>query len=853
MFRTALRNVLAHKARLLMTVLAVMLGVAFVSGTLVFTSTISDAFRTSSQKSFDNVDVALSPPSPDGPPGTRAKDSRLDGKTLETVSRLPGTASVTGTANGFTGIADKNGKLIAQGTNSRGSNYFPGKDGKDARYPMKQGAAPTRADQFALDAGTAAKGGYHVGDTVRISADGPVRQQKLTGIFTTDDGRVAAGGSLALFDTGTAQKLFGLSGGYSEINVKAAAGTSQAALEQAIGKALPKDSATIITGKELADAEAKAIDSKMQGMKTALLAFAAVALFVGIFLIANTFTMLVAQRTKELALMRAVGASRRQVTRSVLIEAFVVGAIAGVSGLVAGIGIAAVLREVLNGFVAKFPEGPLVVSPSTAVAALGIGTVITVLAAWLPARRGAKVPPVAAMNSVHAVATTKSLLVRNILGALVAGIGTASVVVATSVYEGDGTSKIMLGGGGMLLLVGVFILTPLLSRPLIALATPVLRAFGISGLLARQNALRNPRRTAATASALMIGLTLITGMTVIAGSTQKGIDKLAVDALKADYTISMEGNTQLPVTAEKKVRDMAGVTALTPMREGMATIGTGHAARWPTQLTGVDGAQFGALVGPDISEGSLGSLRGDRVLVDKETAADNGWRAGSRLPVTFEDGKKDTLTVSGVYQGDQMLNGVFLDNRTLAPHQKDIRDRQLLVKMAGGATDAHKDQLIEALGKNPAVTVADKKDVSNAIASTFTLLLNMLYGLLAMAVIVAVLGVINTLAMSVFERSQEIGMLRAIGLDRRGVKRMVRLESLVISLFGGVLGVGLGVFMGWAVGQLIDAHLPTYELVLPWARMGLFLGLAALVGVLAALWPALRAARLNMLAAIKAE
>ncbi|WP_328386441.1 ABC transporter permease [Streptomyces sp. NBC_00400] len=853
MFRTALRNVLAHKARLLMTVLAVMLGVAFVSGTLVFTATLSDAFRTSSQKSFDNVDVAVMPASPDEPGATTAKDPRLDGKALGTLARLPGAAAVTGTANGFTGVSDKDGKLIASGENSRGSNYFPGKDGKDARYPLKQGTAPTGADQFALDAGTAAKGGYHVGDTVRISADGPVRQQKLTGIFTTDDGRVAAGGSLALFDTKTAQKLFGLSGGYSEIDVRATAGTSQAALQQAIDKALPRHSATTATGKELADAEAKAIDQSMEGMRTALLAFAAVALFVGIFLIANTFTMLVAQRTKELALLRAVGASRRQVTRSVLIEAFFVGAIAGVSGLVAGIGLAALLREVLNGFVTKFPEGPLVVSPSATVAALGIGIVITVLAAWLPARRGAKVPPVAAMNSVHATATTKSLVVRNTIGALFAGAGTASVIVATSVYDGDNTSKIMLGGGGMLLLVGVFILTPLLSRPLIALAAPVLRAFGISGLLARQNALRNPRRTATTASALMIGLTLITGMTVIAGSTQQGINKLAVDALKADYTISMEGHTQLPTTAEKQVREAPGVTAVTPLRESMAAIGTNAAARQPTRLTGVDGAQFGSLVRPDISEGSLGTLRGDRVLVDEDTAARNGWRAGSHLPVTFQDGKKSTLTVAGVYKGNEMLSGVYLDNRTLAPHQKDISDKQLLVKMAGGATDAHKDDLVKALGKNPAVTVADKKDVSNAIASMFTLLLNMLYGLLAMAVIVAVLGVVNTLAMSVFERSQEIGMLRAIGLDRRGIKRMVRLESLVISLFGGVLGIGLGVFMGWAVGRLISAHLPTYELVLPWARMGIFLGLAALVGILAALWPAFRAARLNMLAAIKAE
>ncbi|WP_260639118.1 ABC transporter permease [Streptomyces angustmyceticus] len=854
MFRTALRNVLAHKARLLMTVLAVMLGVAFVSGTLVFTSTISDAFRTSSHKSLDHVDVAVRPVSPpDGPGAARAAEPRLDGTVLRTLARLPGAAAVTGTVEGFTAIGDKDGKPIAQGQSSRGANYVPGKDGKDARYPMRKGTAPTGAGEFALDAGTAAKGGYHVGDTVRISADGPVREQKLTGIFTTDDGRVAAGGSLALFDTGTAQKLFKTAGGYHEIDVEAATGTSQAALRQAVDKALPHGSATTATGKELADREAKMIDESTQGMRIALLAFAAVALFVGIFLIANTFTMLVAQRTKELALLRAVGASRRQVTRSVLAEAFVVGAIAGVSGLAAGIGIAALLRTVLNGFVATFPEGPLVVSPATAVTALGIGTVITVLAAWLPARRGAKVPPVAAMNSVHAAATTKSLLIRNTLGALVAGAGTAGVLVAAAGYEGDDTSRYLLGGGGMLLLIGVFILTPLLSRPLIALAAPVLRAFGIAGLLARQNALRNPRRTATTASALMIGLTLITGMTVIANGTQKGIDKLAVDSLKADYTLSMQGDTQLPTSTEQKVREVPGVTAVTPLRAGMATTGSGSAARQPVPLTGVDGDRFGALVRPDISEGSLGTLRGGRILVDEDTASRHGLRAGSRLPVTFEDGRTATLTVSGVYRGNQMLNGVFLDNRTLAPHQKQPSDKQLLVKMSGGATDAHKNALVEALGKNPAVTVADKKDISNAIATMFTLLLNMLYGLLAMAVIVAVLGVVNTLAMSVFERSQEIGMLRAIGLDRRGIKRMVRLESLVISLFGGVLGIGLGVFMGWAVGELIGAHLPTYELVLPWARMGVFLGLAALVGVLAALWPALRAARLNMLAAIKAE
>ncbi|MFH8567369.1 ABC transporter permease [Streptomyces sp. NPDC017993] len=844
MFRTALRNVLAHKARLLMTVLAVMLGVAFVSGTLVFTSTISDAFQRSSQKGFDHVDVALQPHGSESRSGAPGGAPDLDQKLLDKVSAVPGAASATGTVSGFTAVADKHGKLIGDGFSTRGGNYYPEKDGKDARYPLRDGAAPRDGAQIALDAHTADRAGYRVGDTVRISVDGPVREAKLTGIFTTDDGTVAAGGSLALFDTASAQKLFAAPGAYSEIDVRAAPGTSQSALKAALDKVLPRDGVEATTGKKLADDQAEQIAKSMDGMKTGLLAFAGIALFVGIFIIANTFTMLVAQRTKELALMRAVGASRRQVTRSVLIEAFVVGAIAAVAGLAAGIGIGAGLRTLMNGTGATVPDGPLVVSPSTILASLLVGVVVTVLAAWLPGRRAAKIPPVAAMNSVHATATTKSLVVRNTIGALFAGAGAAGVLTATGMDDG----KAVMGGGAVLLLIGVFVLTPLLSRPLIALAAPVLRAFGISGALARQNAVRNPRRTAATASALMVGLTLITGLTVIAGSVQKGIDKMATSSLKADYVVSMAGMTPLSPAVAKKLGDLDEVTAVSPLRNSPSRVGTGT-----EYLTGVNGKDFGKLTQLDFTDGSLGRLSGHAAVVDGSTAKEKGWRVGSRVPVTFEDGKKDTLTVSGVYQGNEMIKGIILDNAVLAPHQKHITDMRVMVKTKDGATEATKDSLVEALGKNPAITVQDKKDVSDSIAQIFNLMLNMLYGLLAMAVIVAVLGVINTLAMSVFERSQEIGMLRAIGLDRRGIKRMVRLESLVISLFGGVLGIGLGVFFGWAAGELVGSSLATYELVLPWGRMGIFLALAAVVGVLAALWPARRAARLNMLEAIKAE
>ncbi|MFF9626823.1 ABC transporter permease [Streptomyces griseosporeus] len=842
MFRTALRNVLAHKARLLMTVLAVMLGVAFVSGTLVFTNSLSSALQNSSAKGFDQVDVAVQPKGREDKGDTVGKTPELTQALLDRSARVPGAASAFGVVRGFTALADKDGKLIGGGFQSEGGNYW-GK--KDPRYPLVSGHAPSGKGEVLIDSETAKRAGYKVGDRVRMSVDGPVLTPTVAGVFTTDDGNVAAGGSLTLFDTATAQQLFGKPGTYDEIDVTAAAGTSQTALKAALDRALPRDTVETTTGRQLADDQAEIIASSMSGLKQGLLVFAGIALFVGTFIIANTFTMLVAQRTKELALLRAVGASRRQVTRSVLVEAFVVGAVAGVAGLVAGIGIGAGLKALMGTLGATVPDGPLVVSPGTVATALVVGVVVTMLAAWLPGRRAAKIPPVAAMSSVHAKATTKSLVLRNTIGALFSAAGVAVVLAATTMQGSDGQAP--MGFGAVLLIIGVFVLTPLLSRPLIAAAAPVLRAFGVSGRLARQNSVRNPRRTAATASALMIGLTLITGMTVMAGSLQTSIDKMASAAIRADYVVSMANGNELSPDVERTLKKTDGVTLTSPLRNAPSRI-DGQTE----YLTGVNGAAIGELTDLTVEDGSF-TVGGDRVVVDDETAKAHDWTAGSHFTVHYEDGKAQQLTVAGVYRGNDMIHGIMLDTARLAPHQRDAADMQVMVKTADGASGAVKDRLEKALGTNPAIKVQDKKDISNEIAKMFTLMLNMLYGLLAMAVIVAVLGVINTLAMSVFERSQEIGMLRAIGLERTGIKRMVRLESLVISLFGGVLGIGLGVFFGWAAGELLGTRMPTYELVLPWGRMAVFLLLAGMVGVLAALWPARRAARLNMLQAIKSE
>lgn len=852
MFRTALRNVLAHKARLLMTVLAVMLGVAFVSGTLVFTDTLGNAYRKQSAKSYDNVAVSVTTYviRNDG-----KKDAGIDPRTLEKIRSLDGVAGATGRVSGFAGVADQDGKLIGNGWSNTGGNFAPGKDGKDSAYTFTDGSGPAKDGQIALDQDSAAKGKYDVGDTVRVATNGPVKEYTLSGVFTTEDGAVNAGGSLVLFDTAVAQKLYLQPGYFKDVTIAAAAGASDQKILAAVKPLLPKG-AEAQTGKQLADDEARMIEAGLSSLNTMLLVFAAIALFVGIFLIANTFTMLVAQRTRELALMRAVGASRRQVKRSVILEALVVGAIASVIGFVIGIGLASGLRSAMSSFGAKVPAGPLIVSPTAVVAAVAVGVLVTVLAAWLPARRAAKIAPVAAMSSVHAVASTKSLVVRNSIGGVITLLGAAAILGGAAMGK-DG--RTLIGGGAFLSLIGIIVLIPLLSRPVIALARPLLnRVFGVSGKLAGQNAVRNPRRTGATASALAIGLTLVTGLSVLGVTMGRAVDKATTDIIRADYMVTMAGGGALDKSALTALEKAKGVGAVSAQQAtSLAIKGTWHAASAVTP-----GAVEKVIDFRTVS-GSMSTLGKGQIAVAEGIAKPNGWKAGDIVPVTFgddKDGGKDggkattkKLTIGAVYEGNEFLSPVLLSTAAVAPYEAKPDIRQIWVTMDGGATKANEQAVVDALGDNPAMSIKDRQDIRNMYGGMINTMLNIMYGLLAMALIIAVLGVVNTLAMSVFERQQEIGMLRAIGLDRRKVKRMIRLEAVVISVFGAVIGIGLGTFLAWAIGETIRNEIPGYVLVMPWDRIGIFLLLAGVVGVLAALWPARSAARLNMLTAIKTE
>lgn len=698
-----------------------------------------------------------------------------------------------------------------------------------------------------MDTSTADQGGYQVGDTVRLAVDGPVLRKKLVGIVRTDNAS-GSGGTAVFFDNATAQKLLLKRGQYDGFSLKAERGASEQRLAAEARDLLPKDF-DISTGAQLREQQRAAAAEGAKGLGQVLLVFAAIALFVGVFVIGNTFTMLVTQRSQEVALMRAVGAERRQVTRSVLIEAALLGLSAGAAGFLLGIGVAMAMRQLFASTESGVPDGPLVVAPGTVLVSFLVGVVVTMLAAYLPARRAAAVPPVAAMSALHTPPPARSLRRRNAIGVALIVIGVLGVVLTASSGV-QGRTTVLFPSA--LLLIGIIVVTPALSGPAIALAEPLLRRLGVPGTLAARGARRNPRRTASTASALMIGLSMVTGLTVVAVSATTSLHQRAENIVTADFEISSRKGDYLPASVHDTLAKSTAVTSSSPQRR--STVRTG---RNEVNLTGVDARSIGDLLDPSFASGSLAALGaggGKNLLIDTTTADNYGWTMGRRVPVVYGDGSRDTLRIGGIYHDDDFLPTTMMPLATLQPHLKEIEDTSVLVHTKDGDGETVRRSLQRALDQNPLIQLRNTDDLADSAGGgAITLLLNMLYALLAMAVVIAVLGVVNTLAMSVFERTREIGMLRAVGLQPEQTKRMIHLESVLISLFGALLGIGAGIFLGWAAGRMASDSIQGYEMVIPWGRIAVALAGAALVGVVAGLWPARRAARLNVLTALKAD
>ncbi|MFI6151547.1 ABC transporter permease [Kitasatospora sp. NPDC051170] len=830
MLSTALRNVLAHKARLLMTVLAVCLGVAFVSGALVFADSTAAAYRAAATRDFADTAVRV----------TASRPDTLTDALARKLADVPGVAGARPSADGSTTVnaADGTPLRVHPGSNL-GAAYLPGKDGKDPRHPLADGRAPTGSDEIAVDRGTAAAGHFRLGDTITLATDGPAMTKRLVGIVTTGDTRVSAAGTLVLFDRATAQQLFAAPGHYTGIDLAAAPGAGQYALAQQVTAVLPAG-AEATTGQALADQQAVYVGTLTRGYAKLPLVFAAVALFIGSFLIINTFTMLVARRTREIALLRAIGATRRQVVRSLLTEALLVGLAASAAGFVAGLGIAKALPGLLS---SDLPTGALVIGPRPVAAALLVGVGVTVLAAWLPARRAARIAPIEALRA-EAQQTERSRL-RPIAGAalLALGAGQLTYLAATAKDAAqDNLNTGVLGCG--LLVVGLIAVAPVLVSPVLRLVGRCTRRSGIVGRLARQNALRDPRRTAATAATLLISTAMVTGLAVIGDSTGRTLADQAAAGLGADYVISTNATMSgIDPVAVQRVAHTPGVRTASAVADSTLVIGGSVRT-----VSGIDPDTVHDVLKLDFLSGSTEDLGPGRIALSAGVAKGTGLTTGSR--VNARVGRAQGLTeytVVGVYQDNPAAHDVLASRGEVQQKSHLPGSVQRILVRADG-TGEH--DLRTAVGSNPLLKVQDRADLVHEAAGTVSNLLTLMYGLLGLGAVISALGIVNTMAMSVTERTREIGVLRAIGMDRAGIRRTIRLEALTVAAFGTLLGLAGGLFSAWALSALANGAIKQYTLTVPWGTLLLVCLTSLAIGVAAAAVPARRAAALSPLEAV---
>lgn len=841
MFRTALRNVFAHKARLLMTALAVALGVTFITGSLVYGDSQNQAATAKATEGYERIAVDVAA---DADPANGGRQAGLDARTVTALAKLPGVAAAAGRVDGFAAVADRDGRPIRHGTSSRGGNFAPAADGKDPAYRFTQGSGPVGNDTIALDETTAAKGGYRVGDTVRVGTGKGAAAYTLSGTFRTDGTKLPSGGSLTLFTGATAQKLFLTHGRYQHIELTAAPGTDVTRLLSRVDAVLPKG-AGAVTGAQLARIQAHNATSDSDTMSQILLGFAAVALFVATFLISNTFTMLVARRTRELALMRAVGATREQVRRILLTESLLVGALASAAGIAAGTAAAALLQSLFAP--ADTPAVPLVLTPATVIVSLLAGTLLPMAAAWLPIRRAMAIPPVAALSAAEHTAPARASSPRTGLSAALAVTGTAAVVYGALTTGKD--ARAVIGIGAALVLTGAIGFIPLLSRPFVALLRPPLtRLVPVEGTLAARNTVRDPRRTGATAAALAIALTLASGLSVLGASAAQYLDRATTHDFTADYLVKPAADAlrMTPATAAP-LKKLPGA-AISPLNQS-----TGYRlAGTESVLTGVDPATIGRLLRYEVLEGSLDSLAEGRIAVADFKAEEAGWHIGQTLPLQRRNAHHGSVTIGAVYRADpqsNLLPTITAPDNLIARYDSTPHTAGILVATEAGPSRTALADVTHALGDNPALAVLDEAGIRAEDTGGIGAQLNVFYALLSMALVIAALGIANTLAMSVLERRKEIGTLRALGLDRAGVTRMIRLEALLVGALGATVGTALGVFLGWALGRTLQESVMGYELVLPWGRLTLGVLIALAGALLASLWPARRAARVDVPAA----
>jgi putative ABC transport system permease protein len=846
MFNLTRKGLWAHKVRFVLTGLAVVLGVAFMTGTMILTDTMGNTFDGLFATSNEGIDVVVQRTV--GVEGEFADvRERVDAGLLDDIQAIDGVDAAAGSIQGFAQIVDADGTATAANGFDETMGVAWIDDERLNPFELTSGRAPSGPAEIVLDQATVEDQGWALGDTVGVLAKESTTSMTIVGTAGFGDIKGIPGVTVIATDASTAQAMFAEPGSYDAIVVAAEEGTTAAELASRVGDAVGTPDLEVLTGEaDTADKQAS-FKEDMSFFNTFLMAFAYIALFVGMFIIYNTFSITIAQRMREMAMLRAIGASRRQVLRSVLLESATIGALASAVGLGAGVLMSFGLRGLLAAVGLEIPSGDVVITGGTVTTAFLVGIGVTMISSMGPAIRASRIAPIAALRDTAVERTTASLR-RTVLGLAVLGTGITGFAAGVT---GSGADAVKLLGLGVLAAtLGVFILGPVIARPAMHVLGVPTKVSGATGHLARENAKRNPRRSAATASALMIGVALVGFITILASST-KASTASAVDAsLRADYIVESGswGDGGFGPSIEEDLAALPEVESLSPRRSIPATVEGGT-----SEITAFDTTTLEDIADVGATAGAIEDVHGDGLALSTDRAAELGVGLGDPVTVRFAATGDVALTVRALFDSDLLASGgmhqiVGLD--TFEANVTDVFDRQVYVTIVDGVDAATATTAIEGvLEAWPNAELQDQASFKESITAEIDMMLNLIYGLLALAVVIALIGIANTLALSVHERTRELGLLRAVGMTRVQLRTAIRWESVLISLLGTSLGFALGFGGAWGITKaLADDGVTTF--VVPGTQLAVIVGLAVLAGVLAALGPARRAARLNVLDAI---
>jgi putative ABC transport system permease protein len=850
MWRVSLRNIVGHKMRLLTTGLAVVIGVAFLGGTLVLRDTVKKTFDDMFAQVYEGTDAVVRAAGEfDDPSGFGVQRGRVEESLLADVVEVEGVAAAQGDIFGYAQLVDKEGDPVGNPQNGPpvvGTNW--GTVDELNPWNLIAGRAPRSDDEIVIDRRAAETADYQVGDVAEVLVLGPPQQMRVTGIASFGDGGSTGGATFVIFTTEAAQRLVAEAGHFDSISVVAEDGISQETVVDRIANVLP-DGSEVVSGTVITEENQDAVEQGMSVFNTFMLVFAFVALFVGAFIVFNTFFITVAQRTRENALLRAIGASRRQVLGSVLIEAIGVGVIASVAGLAGGVAVAAGLKALLVAFGFDLPASGIVFTRSTAVTSLIAGMAVTVVAAVSPARKAGKVPPIAAMRDVTAGSAGYGSKERIMVGAaiLVGGVG----LLLYGLFGTESNALPIVGAAALLVFFGVTVLGRTVSLPLSRLiGWPLPRTRGIAGELARENAMRNPKRTAATASALMIGVGLVAFITIFAASTKASISEVIDERFLGDIAITspaMAGSGGLDPSLGDRLNDLPEVDVAGGIRVRAAQI-DGK----PDLLFAGDREAF-QVFDVDPIRGRPADLDADSIGVFEDVAEEKGLEIGDTVPVDFTKTGRQQLRVAMIYGENVPAGDWILGIEAFEKNVSEQYDFQVFVRTADGVSPGAATAAVERVADEyPGANVLDQDGYKAEQSKFVDQMLGLIYALLGLAIVIALLGIGNTLALSILERTRELGVLRAVGMTRPQLRSCVRWEAVIIAVQGTALGLVVGVFFGWAlVRALASEGVQTFAL--PVTSLVVVVLLGALAGVAASVVPARRAARIDVLRAVVAD